>query len=159
MPFLENIPFDELMIGDKASTERTLVEKDLMLFAAVSGDTNPVHLDDAYAQSTSFKQRIAHGAWSASLISATLATVMPGPGTIYLSQSLKFLRPVMIGDVLKIEVEVIAKNPKTKKVEFKCQVINQHGKIVTRGTSEVLAPTEQIRIEQPEIPEISFNCK
>ncbi|MCF7981672.1 MAG: MaoC family dehydratase, partial [Pseudomonadales bacterium] len=84
MPYLENIPFDELNIGDKASTERTLIEKDLVLFAAVSGDVNPIHLDADYAAKTSFKQRIAHGAWSASLISATLATIMPGPGTVYL---------------------------------------------------------------------------
>ena len=69
MPYLENIPFDELNIGDKASTERTLIEKDLVLFAAVSGDVNPIHLDADYASKTSFKQRIAHGAWSASLIS------------------------------------------------------------------------------------------
>lgn len=157
MSYLENIPFDELAVGDKASTERTLVEKDLVLFAAVSGDINPIHLDDEYAQSTSFKQRIAHGAWSASLVSATLATVMPGPGTIYLSQSLKFLRPVVIGDTLTIEVEVISKNAKTKKVEFKCQVTNQHGKVITRGTSEVLAPTEKLKIVRPVIPEINFS--
>ncbi len=156
MPYLENIPFDELNIGDKASTERTLIEKDLVLFAAVSGDVNPIHLDADYAAKTSFKQRIAHGAWSASLISATLATIMPGPGTIYLSQSLKYLRPVLIGDSLKIEVEVLSKNEKTKRVEFKCQVTNQDGKTVTRGTAEVLAPTEKVQIKRPEIPEISL---
>lgn len=156
MPYLENIPFDELNIGDKASTERTLIEKDLVLFAAVSGDVNPIHLDADYAAKTSFKQRIAHGAWSASLISATLATIMPGPGTIYLSQSLKYLRPVLIGDSLKIEVEVLSKNEKTKRVEFKCQVTNQDGKTVTRGTAEVLAPTEKVQIKRPVIPEISL---
>ena len=157
MPYLENIPFDELNIGDKASTERTINEKDLVLFAAVSGDVNPIHLDADYASKTSFKQRIAHGAWSASLISATLATVMPGPGTVYLSQSLKYLRPVIIGDSLKIEVEVASKNEKTKRVEFKCQVTNQDGKTVTRGTAEVLAPTEKVRVKRPEIPEIKIN--
>ena len=156
MAYLENIPFDELTVGDKASSERTLVEKDLVLFAAVSGDINPIHLDAEYAETTNFKQRIAHGAWSASLISATLATVMPGPGTIYLSQSLKFLRPVAIGDSLKIEVEVVSKNDKTKKVEFKCQVTNQDGKVVTRGSSEVLAPTDKLRIKRPMIPEIKL---
>lgn len=156
MSHLENIPFDELNIGDKASTERTLVEKDLVLFAAVSGDVNPIHLDADYAATTNFKQRIAHGAWSASLISATLATVMPGPGTVYLSQSLKFMRPVAIGDHLKIEVEVANKNEKTKRVEFKCQVTNQEGKTVTRGTAEVLAPTEKVRVKHPELPDINL---
>lgn len=157
MSYLENIPFDELNIGDKASTERTLIAKDLILFAAVSGDVNPVHLDADYAAKTNFKQCIAHGAWSASLISATLATLMPGPGTIYLSQSLKYLRPVYVGDSLKIEVEVSAKNERTKKVEMKCQVTNQDGQVVTRGTAEVLAPTEKIRVKRPVLPEISVD--
>jgi len=77
MQYLENFTFDELTVGDQASTERTLVEKDLILFAAASGDVNPIHLDADYAAKTPFKQRIAHGIWSGSLISATIATVMP----------------------------------------------------------------------------------
>lgn len=156
MPYLENIPFDELNIGDKASTERTLVEKDLILFAAVSGDVNPIHLDADYAAKTNFKQRIAHGAWSASLISATLATIMPGPGTVYLNQSLKFMRPVTLGDALKIEVEVLDKNERTKRITFKCQVTNQDGKVVTRGEAEVIAPTEKVRVKRPELPAINL---
>ena len=156
MSYLENIPFDELNIGDKASTERTLVEKDLILFAAVSGDVNPIHLDGDYAAKTNFKQRIAHGAWSASLISATLATIMPGPGTVYLNQSLKFMRPVTLGDALKIEVEVLDKNEKTKRITFKCQVTNQDGKVVTRGEAEVIAPTEKVRVKRPKLPAINL---
>ena len=91
---LENIPFDELEIGTKGSLTRTLTEQDLLLFAKVSGDTNPVHLDEAFAAETQFEGRIAHGMWTASLISCALATEMPGPGGIYLGQELKFLRPV-----------------------------------------------------------------
>jgi acyl dehydratase len=157
MEYIENFTFDELNIGDKASTERTLTEKDLILFAAVSGDVNPVHLDAEYAAKTPFKQRIAHGIWSASLISATLATVMPGPGTIYLGQSLKFLRPVLLGDRLKIEVEVAGKNDKKKGVQLNCLVTNQDGKPVVAGTADVLAPTEKTKTKRPILPEISIS--
>ncbi len=155
MEYIENITFDELNIGDKASSERTLTEKDLVLFAAVSGDVNPVHLDADYAAKTPFKQQIAHGIWSASLISATLATVMPGPGTIYLGQSLKFLRPVILGDRLKIEVEVVSKNDEKKGVQLNCLVTNQNEKPVVVGTADVLAPTEKVKIPRPVLPEIT----
>ena len=84
MDALENLTYDELQIGDSATYTRTLTEEELVLFAAVSGDVNPVHLDSQYASQTIFKERIAHGMWSGALISAALATIMPGPGTIYL---------------------------------------------------------------------------
>lgn len=157
MQYMENIPFDELNVGDRASTERNLVEKDLILFAAVSGDLNPIHLDADYAAKTPFKQRIAHGSWSASLISATLATLMPGPGTVYLGQTLNFLRPAYLGDRLTTVVEVVAKNPKTKHVTFTCRVTNQRGKKLVEGEAEVLAPTEKIKLKQPQLPEIHFS--
>ncbi len=157
MQYLENITFDELAVGDKASTERTLQEKDLVLFAAVSGDVNPVHLDADYAANTPLKQRVAHGIWSASLISATIATVMPGPGSIYRGQTIKFSQPVCIGDTLKIEVEVLTKHERSKKVELKCLVTNQAGKKVAEGVAEVLAPTEKIKVQRPELPEISYH--
>lgn len=157
MQYMENIPFDELNVGDQASTERNLVEKDLILFAAVSGDLNPIHLDADYASKTPFKQRIAHGSWSASLISATLATVMPGPGTIYLGQTLNFLRPAYLGDRLTTLVQVIAKNEKSKQVTFACLVTNQKGKKLVEGEAQVLAPTEKMRLKQPQLPEIHFS--
>jgi len=153
--FLENITFDELNVGDKASTERTLVEKDLILFAAVSGDVNPVHLDADYAANTPLKQRVAHGMWSASLISATLATVMPGPGSIYRAQTLKFSQPVAIGDRLTITLEVLTKHERSKKVELKCLVTNQDGRKVAEGVAEVLAPVEKIRVKRPVLPDIA----
>jgi len=157
MQHLENYTFDELTVGDQASTERTLVEKDLILFAAASGDVNPIHLDADYAAKTPFKQRIAHGIWSGSLISATIATVMPGPGSVYLGQSLKFLRPVVLGDTLKIELEVISKNERKKSVEIKCTVTNQDGKAVVKGVADVLAPTEKQKVDRPQLPEITFS--
>ena len=157
MEYLENITFDELNVGDKASTERTLQEKDLVLFAAVSGDVNPVHLDADYAANTPLKQRVAHGIWSASLISATLATVMPGPGSIYRSQSLKFSQPVFIGDKLSIQVEVLTMQARSKKVELACLVTNQDGKKVAEGVAEVLAPTEKIKVPRPQLPDIDYS--
>jgi 3-hydroxybutyryl-CoA dehydratase len=157
MPTLENFTFDELTVGDQANTERTLTEKDLILFAAASGDINPIHLDADYAAKTPFKQRIAHGIWSGSLISAAIATVLPGPGSVYLGQSLKFLRPVVLDDTLQIALEVLSKNERKKSVELKCTVTNQHGKAVVKGIADVLAPTEKQKLECPLLPQISVN--
>jgi 3-hydroxybutyryl-CoA dehydratase len=95
--------FEELEVGMEASYSKTITNEDVLAFADLSGDTNPVHLDDAYAAGTMFKGRIAHGFLTASLISTVLGTKLPGPGCIYLSQSLKFRAPVRIGD------EVVAK--------------------------------------------------
>ena len=92
MEYLRNFTFDELEVGQTAQFSETLEERHLILFAAVSGDVNPVHLDEEFAQGTQFKGRIAHGMWSASLISAAIATQMPGPGSIYLGQNLSFKR-------------------------------------------------------------------
>ena len=102
---LSNFTIDELEIGQTANYEKTLTEREIILFAAASGDTNPVHMDEEYASGTPFGGRIAHGIWTASLISAAIANVMPGPGSIYLGQSLKFSRPVKIGDTITIELE------------------------------------------------------
>ncbi|MBE0507314.1 MAG: MaoC family dehydratase, partial [Marinospirillum sp.] len=98
MTTLENRPYDTLSIGDSATFAKTLTERELVLFAAVSGDVNPVHLDAEFAKTSMFGERIAHGMWSGSLISAALATVLPGPGTIYMGQELSFRRPVKLDD-------------------------------------------------------------
>ena len=95
---IENFTFDEISIGQSARLLRTLTLGDIEAFAAVSGDTNPAHLDEAYANDTLFHGVIAHGMWGASLISALLGTRFPGPGTIYLEQNLQFTKPVHIGD-------------------------------------------------------------
>src|SRR5690625_7705909 len=109
MSVLENHTFDELRVGQRARYSKTLSEEDVTLFAVVSGDVNPVHLDADYAAGTPFRQRIAHGAWTGALISAALALELPGPGTIYLGQTLNFHAPVRIGDSIAIELEEIGR--------------------------------------------------
>src|SRR4051812_28105474 len=98
MRIIENHPFGELALGQSASLVRTLHDRDIKLFAIMSGDVNPAHVDEDYAKSDMYHKVIAHGMWSATLISTVLGTLLPGPGTIYLSQSLQFLHPVGLGD-------------------------------------------------------------
>ena len=131
--------FDELSLGQSAELTRTVGARDLEAFAEVSGDTNPVHLDDAYARTTTFGGRIAHGMLSAAFISAVLGTKLPGPGAIYLSQSLRFRRPVRIGDEVTARATVKALDDKRGHVtlETVCLV---SGKAVLEGEALVLAP-------------------
>ena len=152
---LENITYDELNEGDSATFTRTLTEDELVLFAAVSGDVNPVHLDSEFAAESMFRERIAHGMWSGSLISAALATVMPGPGTIYLEQSLAFKRPVKLDDTLTVTLTVLAKEPKNR-VVFGCDVRNQNDQQVVSGEAKVIAPTEKISLQKPRLPKITI---
>jgi 3-hydroxybutyryl-CoA dehydratase len=109
---------EDLKIGDSASFAKTVSEADIVLFAGVSGDTNPVHLDQEFAANTMFKGRIAHGMLSAGFISTVLGTKLPGPGSIYLSQSLKFKAPVRIGDTVKATVAVTDILAEKKRVTF-----------------------------------------
>lgn len=155
MTQLRNFPYDSLEVGQTARYERTVEERDIQLFAAVSGDRNPVHLDAAYAAGTQFKERIAHGMFSGALISAAIACELPGPGTIYLGQSLKFTRPVKLGDALTVELEILEKLPKNR-VRIATRVINQDGKKVVDGEAEVMAPTEALDITLAELPPISI---
>ncbi len=155
MDALENITYDELHVGDSATFVKTLTENELILFAAVSGDVNPVHLDKAYAEKTMFKERIAHGMWSGSLISAALATVIPGPGTIYLEQQLNFKKPVKLDDTLTVKLTVAEKLPKNR-VTLECLVTNQENKVVVEGTATVIAPTEKLTLEKPVLPKITI---
>ena len=157
MPSLANIPFDILKVGDKASYQRTLTEQDLILFASVSGDFNPVHLDETFASKTKFQQRIAHGMWTGSLISAALAMKMPGPGGIYLGQTLKFLRPAKLGDTLTVNLEVIKKSDKNKTATISTTVVNQNNKIVVKGQAEVIPATKQIVVDQTTLPTITVD--
>lgn len=131
--------FDELSVGQSAEISHVVGERDLEAFAAVSLDTNPVHLDEAYARGTAFGGRIAHGMLSAAYISAVLGTKLPGPGAIYLSQSLRFRRPVRIGDEVTARVTVKALDEKRGHVtlETACLVA---GKTVLDGEALVMAP-------------------
>jgi acyl dehydratase len=156
LDILENITFDELHEGDSATYVKTLTEDELVLFAAVSGDVNPVHLDPDFAAETMFGERIAHGMWSGSLISAALATVMPGPGTIYLEQSLSFKRPVKLDDTLTVHLKVLTKDRKNR-VTFSCDVRNQNDEQVVIGDAKVIAPTQKMSFNKPRLPKITIH--
>ncbi len=151
MPEVRNHTFDELTIGQQAESTRTVTMEDIRLFAAASGDHNPLHLDPAYAAGTPFGECIAHGMFSGGLISAALAMQLPGPGTIYLGQSLAFRLPVKIGDTLTVQLTVTDKQPRRRQVTLDCLVLNQHGKKVVTGSAEVMAPAERetVTIETP----------
>lgn len=163
--WIENLTYDELSIGQSARLHRTLHRADIQAFAAVSGDTNPAHLDPEYANDTLFHGVIAHGMWGGSLISALLGTEFPGPGTIYLHQDLDFLRPVRVGDTLTVEVTVAAKHNEHHRVDLACKVTNQTGTLVLQGMARVIAPTQKVRrprIDAPAIqlidPQARFNA-
>ncbi len=145
MEYIENLTFDEIKIGDSASLVRTLKLEDIQLFAAISGDINPAHLDPEYARSSMFQEVIAHGMWGGALISTVLGTQLPGPGTIYIDQTLHFSRPVTLGDTVTVTVTATGKFEHHHHVTFDCQCTNQNGLVVIRGTAEVMAPTEKIR--------------
>ncbi|MBU6407529.1 MAG: MaoC family dehydratase [Alphaproteobacteria bacterium] len=131
--------FEDLRIGQSASFVRTVTEADVMAFAAVSGDDNPVHLDEAFAAGTPFKTRIAHGMLSASFISALLGVHLPGPGAIYLSQTLQFRRPVRLGASVEARVEITALDEAKGRVTLAC-ACSVDGKRVLDGEAVVLAP-------------------
>jgi len=114
--------FEDLVVGQTASFAKTITEADIVLFAGVSGDTNPIHLNEEYAAQTMFKGRIAHGMLLASLISTVLGTKMPGPGCVYIAQNLKFKAPVKIGDTATAKVELIELMPEKKRATFKTTV-------------------------------------
>jgi len=129
-----------IVIGAKASRTKTFTDDDLRGFAQVSGDHNPLHLDDAYAAQTQFGRRLVHGMLTASLISAALANDLPGEGTVYLSQSLQFKAPVFIGDTITAALEVTAYRPDRGIVTLATTCVNQQGTIVLQGEAVVLAP-------------------
>lgn len=151
---VRNRTFDEIAIGDEATIERTLTPADIQLFAILSGDFNPQHLDLDFAASTRFHGVIAHGMWGAALISAVLGTRLPGPGTVYLSQTLSFLAPVRIGDTLAVRVKVSALDAIGKQVAFACTCTNQESVIAIEGEARVVAPTERIERPRMALPEV-----
>ena len=151
---IRNRTFDEITVGESASIERTLTTQDIALFAVLSGDVNPHHLDAEYAASTRFHGVIAHGMLGGALFSAVLGTRLPGPGTIYLGQTLKFLAPVRVGDTLRISVTVSARNEEEKRLTLACTCTNQDGVTAISGEADVLAPTEHIERPRTTLPEV-----
>jgi len=127
-----------LTIGDKASRSLTISDETIRAFAEVTGDTNPVHLDDDYAAGTRFGRRIAHGMIAAGLISATLANDLPGPGTVYLNQTLKFRLPVYPEDTVTATVEVLTVRPDKPIATLSTVCTNQDDKVVLKGEAVVL---------------------
>mgnify|MGYP001814014416 FL=1 len=132
--------FDQLTIGDSDRFSKTVTDTDIYLFAGVTGDFNPAHIDEAYAQGTFFKTRIAHGMLSAGIISAVIGTRLPGPGTVYMRQTLDFLAPVRIGDTVTATVEVIEKMEDKKRVRLKTTCVNQEGTRILDGEALVSPP-------------------
>ncbi|WP_036167051.1 bifunctional enoyl-CoA hydratase/phosphate acetyltransferase [Massilia sp. 9096] len=154
MDTIENRTFDELRIGDSASLTRTLAQKDIELFAVMSGDVNPAHLDEEYAKGDMFHKVIAHGMWSGALVSTVLGTMLPGPGTIYLGQSLRFLRPVALGDTVTVKVTITELDPANHHVKLDCEVVNQDRMPVVKGVAEIVAPTEKVSRPRTELPKV-----
>jgi phosphate acetyltransferase len=154
--FIENVTYDELSVGQSARLLRTLTVADIQAFAAVSGDTNPAHLDPEYANETLYHGVIAHGMWGGALISALLGTEFPGPGTIYMDQELHFTKPVRVGDTLAVTATVTSKDDVKKSVELDCQVVNQKGDRVLHGTARVLAPTKKVKLPKVSAPQIQL---
>lgn len=153
MDYIENRIFDDIAIGESAEIQRTLFAEDIEMFAAVSGDLNPAHMDPEYAEHSMFHHIIAHGMWGGALISAVLGTRLPGPGTIYLGQSLHFRRPVSVGDTITTRVTVTEKMPDTHRMKLQCQCVNQHGEKVIIGEAEVIAPKEKICRPKARLPQ------
>ena len=135
----DGVFFEDLQVGQSASIGKTITEADILMFAAVSMDTNPVHLNAEVAAGSQFKERIAHGMLSAGLISAVLGTKLPGPGSIYLGQTLRFRRPVKIGDTVTATCEVTALDPQRKQATLKT-ICTVAGKVVIEGEAVVLPP-------------------
>jgi phosphate butyryltransferase len=152
--YLENRTFDELNIGDAASLSHTVCQRDIDLFATVTGDVNPAHVDPVYAETDMFHHIIIQGMWGAGLISAVLGTKLPGPGTIYLGQNLRFRRPVFIGDTITATLTVREKNPEKGDVMLDCVCTNQHGEAVITGDAFTRAPKEKIRRKRVILPDV-----
>lgn len=148
--------YEEINIGDSTSLTRTLTKKDIQLFAIVTGDMNPAHLDETYAKTDIFQQIVGHGMWTGSMFSTLLGMQLPGLGTIYLSQTLKFLKPVHLGDTITAAVKVIAKDDKKKHITLETLCANEKGEHVLEGVAVVLPPTEKVCWTATPLPEVQI---
>ncbi len=144
MSFLsfQTLYFEDLSLGMTETHSKTVKSSDVVGFAEITGDRNPIHLSEHFAAKTPFKGRIAHGLYTAGLISAVIGTRLPGPGAIYLSQTLKFLAPVKIGDTVEARVEVIDLNAPRQRVKLSCQC-SIDGALVLEGEALVKVPSRE----------------
>ena len=156
--YIENKTYDEISLGDHAELVRTLRPQDIELFAVMSGDVNPAHVDADYAKTDMFHHVIAHGMWGGALISALLGTELPGPGTIFLNQSLNFEAPVGVGDTVTVRVEVTEKQGEGRLL-LACSCLNQSGQIVITGMARVIAPREKVRRPRVVLPEVHLHAQ
>jgi phosphate acetyltransferase len=154
MAMIENKTFDEIAVGQSASLSRTLTQNDIELFAAMSGDANPVYVDKAFAHDDQFHKIIAHGMWGGALVSTVLGTELPGAGMVYRSQTLNFRNPIALGDTVVVTVTVRDKNAATQSLTLDCRITNQNGQVVIDGEAEVVAPAEKVRRERVAMPEV-----
>jgi 3-hydroxybutyryl-CoA dehydratase len=136
---LKVLAFEDLRVGMRETLLKTVMDTDVVGFARISGDDNPIHLCDTYAAGSKFGERIAHGLYTASLISAVLGTRLPGPGAVYRSQTLHFHAPVRIGDVVSVTVEVVELMPQGRKVRLACEA-SVDGRVVLDGEALVSVP-------------------
>lgn len=157
MDYIENRTFDEIQLGESASLTRTLTKQDIQVFAIMSGDISPIHVDEEYARSDMFNKIIAHGMWGGALISTLLGTKLPGPGAIYLGQTLRFKKPVAPGDTITVTATATAKNPEKHRITFDCQCVNQNGEVVISGEAEILAPLNKVKRPRVIMPEIHLH--
>lgn len=133
--------FEEIQIGDSASFAKTISESDIYLYAGISGDFNPLHVDEEYAKTTPFKTRIAHGGLASSLLAPVLGMKLPGLGTVALEVTQKYRAPVYPGDTVTCSVQVTGKLEKLKAVDMRITWTNQEGKTISKGTCRVLPPS------------------
>jgi 3-hydroxybutyryl-CoA dehydratase len=136
---LKALAFEDLRVGMRETLLKTVMDTDVVGFARISGDDNPIHLCDTYAAGSRFGERIAHGLYTASLISAVLGTRLPGPGAVYRSQTLNFHAPVRIGEVVSVTVEVVELMPQGRKVRLACEA-SVDGRVVLDGEALVSVP-------------------
>ncbi|MBO9128463.1 MaoC family dehydratase [Bacillus sp. 165] len=132
------LTYNQIHIGDQAFITKTVTDEDIRTFAQLTGDVNPIHLLDDFAENSMFGERIAHGMLVAGFISTVLGTKLPGKNTIYLSQNVAFKAPVKIGDTLKVLVEVIQKRDDKKIITLQTNVYNQFDKLVVEGTAAIM---------------------
>jgi phosphotransacetylase/acyl dehydratase len=157
LSLLRNRTFDEIAIGDTESVQRTLSAQDIQLYAILSGDESPQQVDERLAASTQLHGVIAHGMWAGALISAVIGMRLPGPGSTYVSQALRFLAPVRIGDTLNVSVTVTHREPGTRRVRLACKGVNQEGHTVIEGDAEVIAPLARIELPRTALPEVRLS--
>ena len=140
---MHGLYLEDLKVGQSAMFGKTVTEADIMAFAGVSGDTNPIHLHDGFARSTRFGQRIAHGMLSGSFISTVIGTKLPGPGSVYISQTMNFMAPVLIGETITATATITAIDEKRRRVVLKTQCFNGD-KVVIDGEATILVPRRDV---------------